>query len=271
MAMYHIGIVFLGLVLLPHSAVASNDDAVTEESSVSTPATPPSAPAEAGLPLPSPAKSIKRAVFLRVTPSRDVRHIADWVVDSGDNKGLPFVIIDKKDARVFIFDSEGRIRGAAPALLGVARGDDTVPGIGERELSDMPPETRTTPAGRFVAALGMSTRGVDVLWVDYEAAISLHRVIINKPEERRFQRLATPTPRDNRISYGCINVPKQFYETVVRPAFSGTNGIVYVLPEMRPARAFFSSYDIAERALQLSRDRVRQQHRTVAEAMTTKQ
>ncbi len=269
MGMYHIGIVVLGLVLLPHSAVASDDDAVPE-SSVSNSATSPSAPAESGLPLPSPAASIKRAVFIRVTPSRDVRHIADWIVDSGDNKGLPFVIVDKKDARVFVFDSEGWIRGAAPALLGVARGDDTVPGIGERELSDMPPATRTTPAGRFVAALGMSTRGVDVLWIDYEAAISLHRVIINKPEERRLQRLATPTPRDNRISYGCINVPKEFYETVVSPAFSGTNGIVYVLPEMRPARAFFSSYDVAERARQLYRDRT-PQNTTIAKAVTTKQ
>src|SRR3989304_7901392 len=120
MGMYHIGIVILGLVLLPHSAVASDDDAVPE-SSVSTTATPPSAPAKSDVLLPSPAKSIKRAVFMRVTPSGDVRHIADWVVDSGDNKGLPFVIIDKKDARGFIFDSEGRMRGAAPALLGVAR------------------------------------------------------------------------------------------------------------------------------------------------------
>ena len=269
MGMYHIGIVFLGLLLLPHSAVASDDD-VLPESSVSTPAMRPSAPAASDVPLPSPAATIKRAVFMRVTPSRDVRHIADWVVDSRDHQGLPFLIIDKKHARVYVFDSEGQLRGAAPALLGVARGDDTVPGIGDRELSDMPPETRITPAGRFVAALGMSTRGVDVLWVDYEAGVSLHRVIINKPEERRFERLATPTPRDNRISYGCVNVPVRFYEQVVSPAFRGTNGIVYVLPETRPARVVFSSYDVAERVLQMSRDRV-PLHRTVAGVMSTKQ
>ena len=207
---------------------------------------------------------------MRVTPSSDVRHIANWVVDSGDNGGLPFVIVDKMDARVFVFDSGGRIRGATPALLGLARGDHTVPGIGERELSDMPPETRTTPAGRFVAALGMSTRGVDVLWVDYDAAISLHRVITTNPEERRIERLATPTSRDNRISYGCINVPARFYETVVSPAFSGTNGIVYVLPETRPARAVFSSYDVAERVRQLYGDQA-PQNTTIARAMTTMQ
>ena len=269
MGMYHIGIVLLGLILLPHSAVASDADAVPELA-VITPATLPSAPAKSEVPLPSPAASIKRAVFIRVTPSRDVRHIADWVVDSGDNKGLPFVIVDKKDAKVFVFDSGGRIQGAAPALLGLARGDHTVPGIGDRELADMPPATRTTPAGRFVAALGMSTRGVDILWIDYDAAVSLHRVINTKPNERRLQRLASPTPLDNRISYGCINVPVQFYEKVVVPAFTGTDGIVYVLPEISPAHLAFGSYDVGERERHRNADQA-PQIATIAEQVTTRQ
>jgi len=249
MRMYRIGIVLLGLVLLPHFAVASGDDA----------ATPPSAPPISVEPSLSPvATSVKRAVFARVTASRDVRHIADWVVDSGDNKGLPFVIVDKKDARVFVFDAAGRIQGAAPVLLGLARGDHTVTGIGDREFSDMPPETRTTPAGRFVAALGMSTRGVDILWIDYEAAVSLHRVINTNRKERRLERLASPTPLDNRISYGCINVPVRFYEKVVRPAFSGTDGIVYVLPETSPVRVAFGSYDVEERGRHRNADQAPQ-------------
>ena len=111
----------------------------------------------------------------------------------------------------------------------------------------MPPETRTTPAGRFVATLGQDSHGKDVLWVDYDAAVAIHRVITTKPEERRLQRLATRTPLDNRISYGCINVPARFYEKVVSPAFTGTDGIVYVLPETRPAREVFGSYYVEER------------------------
>ena len=58
-----------------------------------------------------------------------------------------------------------------------------------------------------------------------------------RPEERRAQRLATPTPLDNRISYGCINVPVNFFKRVIGPAFKGTNGIVYVLPESRTTQA----------------------------------
>jgi hypothetical protein len=189
-----------------------------------------------------------RANFGRERASREAHQIADWIVDSADNLGLPFVIVDKIDARIFVFDAGGRIRGAAPVLLGSARGDDTVPGIGDRAYSAMPLETRTTPAGRFVAALGLNTRGEDVVWVDYEAAVDIHRVVTTNPKERRLERLATPTPLDNRISYGCINVSKRFYENVVRPAFRRTNGIVYVLPETRTAREVFGSYDVEERS-----------------------
>ena len=190
----------------------------------------------------------KRANFERERASHEARHVADWVVDSGDNRSMPFVIVDKTDAKVFVFDADGWLRGAAPALLGLARGDDAVPCIGDRELSGIRPEERTTPAGRFVAALGRNLRGEEILWVDYDAAISMHRVITTKPKERRLQRLATPTPLDNRITYGCINVPAKFYENVVRPAFTGTNGIVYVLPETRSAREVFASYDVEEHA-----------------------
>lgn len=187
-----------------------------------------------------------RANFEGESVSLDARHVADWVVDSGDNCRMPFVIIDKTNAKVFVFYPEGRLRGSAPVLLGLGRGDDSVPGIGERAMSDMLPEERITPAGRFVASLGRNFHGKDVLWVDYAAAISLHRVVTNKPEERRLQRLATPTPLDKRISYGCINVPVNFYKNVVRPAFTGTNGIVYVLPETRSIREVFAMYEVDE-------------------------
>lgn len=52
----------------------------------------------------------------------------------------------------------------------------------------------------------------------------------------------TPTPLDNRISYGCINVPAKFFNDVVRPAFTRTEGIVYVLPEIKTLNEIFNFY-----------------------------
>jgi hypothetical protein len=186
-----------------------------------------------------PQQVLKVAQFKRELASLDARHTADWVVDSGNNTGLPFVILDKKEAKVFVFNSDGKLRGAAPALIGFAVGDDSVPGIGEKKLSAIRPEERTTPAGRFVASLDRNLKGGQILWVDYDAAISLHPVITSNAKERRAERLASPSPLDNRISYGCINVPADFFRNVISLAFAGSNGIVYVLPETRSVESFF--------------------------------
>ena len=205
---------------------------------------------------PTTAHQPKRASFEKENKSMDAQRMADWVVYSGDNRGMPFAIVDKVDAKVFVFYPDGRLRGAAPVLLGLGRGDDSIPGIGNRKMSSLRPEDRTTPAGRFVAYLGFNFYRKDVLWVDYDGAVSLHRVATNKPAERRLERLATPTPLDNRISYGCINVPTKFFDNVVKKAFTGTNGIVYVLPETRSKREIFSSYydveDVIGQAQQLT-------------------
>ncbi|WP_052507740.1 hypothetical protein [Sphingomonas hengshuiensis] len=171
--------------------------------------------------------------------SNDTQRLANWVAASGDHRGLPFVIIDKAGAMVFVFDAQAKIRGAAPALLGLARADDEVAGIGARALATIKPAERTTPAGRFEAALGHDLKQ-DLLWIDYDAALSMHRVIAGKPSDRRHARLASPTPLDNRISYGCINVPARFYDSVIMPLFKGTVGIVYILPETRPIEAVFA-------------------------------
>jgi hypothetical protein len=174
-------------------------------------------------------------------PSGEARRLLDWILDSDDNRRLPFLIVDKKQAMVFAFHADGLLRGMAPVLLGSAVGDDSAPGIGQRKLSAIRASERTTPAGRFVAALDRNLQGVEILWVDYDAAISLHRVVTSVPKERRAQRLRSPTPLDNRVSFGCINVPVKFFDEIVLPAFRGTNGIVYVLPETRSAHEVFGS------------------------------
>jgi hypothetical protein len=210
----------------------------------------------AGSPSPATAREIGRAHAAKRPPStasvqpppETVTRMADWVIASGDHSDLPFVIIDKVAARIFVFRADGRLRGAAPALLGYARGDNSTPGVGDREMSAIRPADRTTPAGRFVASFGRGPGGRRVLWVDYATAISLHPVVTAHPAERRPQRLQSPTPRDNRITYGCINVPPAFYEKVVRRTFTGSNGIVYILPEKKPLDQVFPAFAIAENA-----------------------
>jgi hypothetical protein len=175
-----------------------------------------------------------------------LRRVAQWVVASADNGSRPFVLLDKRGAQLLLFDPGGRLLGSTPVLLGYARGDDSVPGIGERPISAVRPSERTTPAGRFVAEPGRNTLGEEVLWVDYEAAVSMHRVRLGDPGERRAQRLATPSPADNRISYGCINLPASFFEQQLWPAVRSGGAIVYVLPEQRPLDQVFPALGLPQ-------------------------
>jgi len=172
--------------------------------------------------------------------STDARFVANWVTRTQDNHRLPFVILDKREAMVFVFNASGRIIDASPVLLGAAAGDDSVAGIGKRPIAQVQPEERTTPAGRFISKPGKNAAGEDVLWVDYDAAVSMHRVRMVDPTERRLERLASPDPSQRRISYGCINVPVAFFESVIWPVMGSARGVVYVLPETQDARKVFA-------------------------------
>lgn len=179
------------------------------------------------------------ANFKQQSASADVREVAQWVLVSKDNHGRPFVIVDKVEARVFVFDAIGRLQGTDFALLGMARGDTSNGVVGKNGLSGIRPQDRTTPAGRFDASLSRDAHGKEILVIDYGAAITLHAVVRGTPAERRAERLQSTTVSDNRISYGCVNVPEVFYREVVSPVFTGTNGVVYVLPEAGKASDVF--------------------------------
>lgn len=229
-----IAVLAAGLSCLPAAAASASSPPGVEAAPPSRQTVSPAS--EAGS---RSAGLLQAADFGEEIVSKDTRTVADWVAASSDNQGLPFMIIDKVEARVFMFDAHARLLGSAPALLGLGPGDDTVEGIGERRLATITPPERTTPAGRFVASLGHDFEQ-DILWVDYDSALSLHRVIRGQPAERRQQRLASPTPLDNRISYGCINVPAEFYDDLVIPAFTNTVGIVYILPENKTISEVFA-------------------------------
>jgi len=184
-------------------------------------------------PTPAVAHGSGLASFESESASRRTREMAEWVVSSKDNLNMPFAIVDKVNAMVYVFSPEGQLYGAAPVLLGLAKGDFTVPGVGDKPLSLIPVSDRTTPAGRFVASMGRNAKGTDILWLDYEKALSMHAVVKGKPQDRRAERLASPTPLDNRISFGCINVPVPFFEKMIQGKFSGAGGIVYILPETK--------------------------------------
>jgi len=170
-----------------------------------------------------------------------VIELAGWVVATRDSEGYPFAVMDKAAAQILVFGGDGRLRGAAPALFGSAVGDHSAPGVAGLALREIPGRDRTTPAGRFVGGFGPSIDAGRVLWVDYDSAVSLHPTATGVPAEKRPERLASPSPDDNRITHGCINVAPEFYERIIRPTFE-RGGVFYVLPDKAPLADIFPEF-----------------------------
>jgi hypothetical protein len=209
--------------------------AILEDRPVATASLPrnitPFAP-EVPVPPPEP-QALSAADFGAVQPTADARRMADWVVMRHDNGKMPFIVLDKRDARLYVFEASGRLVDQTPVLLGSAHGDETYPGIGDVPIAQVKPYQRTTAAGRFVTRPGLDADRTDVVWLDYEAALAMHRVINKVKSERRLQRIASADPKVRRISWGCINIPIAFFDSYISPVFGKRSGVTYVIPERR--------------------------------------
>lgn len=199
------------------------------------------APADAATkkakPKPKPKPPVEEVV--ETEPSPAAARVLAWVSKTNDNGEYPFIVIDKQAARLFMFDAEGKRLGEAPVLIGIAEGDDSSPGVGDKALAELGPAEKTTPAGRYYSSLGYAAGGKRVLWIDYHDSVALHAVVTGNKKERRLQRLASPEVDDNRITFGCVNVPATFYTQKVTPAFKAKGGIVYVLPDTKALEDVF--------------------------------
>lgn len=172
--------------------------------------------------------------------SAEVRYLHRWIGQRNDSGGLPFAIVDKKQARMHIFDERHVLVGSSVVITGATPGDESVPGVGQRaQTGQIAANERTTPAGRFASQPGRNLKGEDIVWFDYNAALAIHRLRPDASHASRAKRMASATPDDNRASLGCVVVPVEFYQRVVHRWLGGRHGVVYVLPEQRPVQALW--------------------------------
>ncbi|MCC2981036.1 hypothetical protein [Sphingomonas sp. IC4-52] len=175
-----------------------------------------------------------------IVQTADTNRVARWVGSSGDNQKLPYAIIDKNDASLSLYSASGKLLDKVPVLIGIARGDEATAGVGTKKLSEIGPAEKTTPAGRYLAKFGLAFGRERVLWVDYATSVAIHTIPADSSKkERRRERMLSETPEDNRVTFGCINVPKAFYAQLLRPQFQKKGGYVYVLPDSKPIEEVF--------------------------------
>jgi hypothetical protein len=170
--------------------------------------------------------------------SPEVQAVVQWVAASKDNAKLPFIVVDKANAQVYAFTPFAQLKATAPILLGMGKGDVALVSQ-DAPMSAITPDKRITPAGRYLSRLVVDVHGKTILSIDPVNLISLHIVAKGTPAQRRAERLASTTKDDNRISFGCINVPPAFFTDIVSPDFAPAKGMVYVLPEKTTAAQLF--------------------------------
>ncbi len=196
------------------------------------------------------------SVLASVDASADARYVEHWIHAKGDDHGRPFVIVDKKAARIYVFGAGGSLLGMSSTILGQSRGDIPVPGAGQKNPADLLPYERKTPAGRFESQPGRNLHGEPVVWVDYESGIAIHRVRPGTSQTQRQASLATEDPNNKRLSLGCVVVPENFFLDVVLPTLGQVHGTIYVLPEDGPVEAMFAdpktSTTVASRRIDVS-------------------
>jgi hypothetical protein len=119
-------------------------------------------------------------------------------------------ILDKASAKMIIFEN-GRAVAETSALYGRGQG-------GNERLDE-----KATPEGTFnleILSHPSYNRwyGGSVIafqWSSSGFVYAIHQTYLGNPSENREQRLATPTPDDNDISNGCINVSPEFYDRLI--------------------------------------------------------
>ncbi|GAB2593344.1 hypothetical protein GCM10027034_27760 [Ramlibacter solisilvae] len=162
--------------------------------------------------VPERTAAVLEGELARESASPEVRRMAQWAVSTQDHAGMPFVVVDKADGRIFAFDPRGRLRGTAPVLLGPARADQAA--------------SPAVPAGRFVADTLASARGGGIVWANAKTQVTLYA--LPSAQARPPQR---PQAEAKRVSTSTMLVAAGFYRECLDPLRTQPS-IAYVLPEM---------------------------------------
>ena len=176
----------------------------------------------------------------------NVRLVAQWVLNTGNNGGKPFTIADKNQGQIYFFDASGKLGIKSPALFGSDYGDIFTKEQFNRSLSEnrRADDGRITPSGRFETATDSSKsygKVIPVMSKGGGSRIAIHKTFLGREKtENRAKRLGTETGEDNRVSLGCINIPEATMKEAADLFKQG--GVVYILPETPQGKAVFDGF-----------------------------
>lgn len=144
---------------------------------------------------------------------------------------MPTVVANKKTGTISVFFPESGKTEIGYALYGRQTGDSF-----DMTAMDIPTKNHPpmTPAGTYQIKRVFSWRLNQEILAFVQGAdkiLAIHAVWMGNPKQHRVQRLLSPTPDDNRITNGCINVDPTFFLDVLSKVPDGAT--LTVLPEIK--------------------------------------
>lgn len=140
----------------------------------------------------------------------------------------PTITADKSKGTISVYWPDTGKTITEPALFGKHHSNEL-----NLTSYDVPGKLNgTTPAGTFPIKKMVSWRLNEnmLAFIEGKATImAIHPLWTGNPDQHRIQRLKSPTPDDNRITQGCINVDATFFYSVLDNLPDGT--ILTILPE----------------------------------------
>ena len=130
------------------------------------------------------------------------------------NQAEPLIIADKTSGILAIYDPGSKTITKTPALFGKTISDKYYVESYQKGTTS----NGITPSGEFISTKAYSSylhEPITAFILGDSAAVAIHPVWLGDPKQKRPDRLLSITADDNRITNGCINIPKDFYFKVM--------------------------------------------------------
>lgn len=167
----------------------------------------------------------------------DAQIVDEFVRQTGDNEGKPYIIVSKREGIIRLYDASGNLVHKSTVLLGKSYGDVVTNRNRTMAQTRANDSLKITPSGRYETKTSKSRNYGEVVGLEsYNTGTrnAIHRVCTKFVNQKRLERLAGDL--SNRISLGCINVYNSTSTKVNELMRDG--GVVYVTPDNQLTEEF---------------------------------
>jgi len=167
----------------------------------------------------------------------DAQIVDEFVRETGDNGGKPYIIVSKREGLIRLYDASGNLLHKSTVLLGKSYGDVVTNRNRTMAQTRANDSLKITPSGRYETKTSKSRNYGEVVGLEsYDRGTrnAIHRVCTKFVTQKRLERLGGKL--SNRISLGCVNVYSATSKKVNDLMRDG--GVVYVTPDSRLTEEF---------------------------------